>query len=87
MSSYNYILVKFEKLYSSNFSLFAFIAFFGLIPNVALVSMIFSQYVVKVFYETAITPLTYYIVRKLKNAESLDVYDHGVNYNPFKLKE
>lgn len=68
-------------------ALFASIAFFGVIPNTALISMILSLYVIKVIVEVVLTPFTYYIVNKLKKAEGIDTYDHGINYNPFKLKE
>lgn len=36
-------------------------------------------------YEFMMTPLTYKIVNFLKRAESMDVYDRGTNFNPFKI--
>jgi uncharacterized integral membrane protein (TIGR00697 family) len=67
--------------------LFAVIAFAGLIPGAALVSVIISGYLVKVAIEALATPITYFIVNKLKKAEGIDVYDKGISYNPFLLKE
>lgn len=67
--------------------IFAVIAFAGLIPTSALISVILSGYFVKVIIEVAATPITYLIVNKLKRAEGIDVYDKGINYNPFLLKE
>jgi len=37
-----------------------------------------------VIYEAAATPLTYLVVNSLKRAEGIDVYDVGVDFNPFK---
>lgn len=66
--------------------LFVFISFFGLIPLSGLISMVLSIYIIKVVYEVLITPFTYIFVRKLKSIEGIDVYDQGVNYNPFTFK-
>lgn len=67
--------------------IFGVVAFAGLIPNHNLLVLIASGYLVKVLYEVAATPLTYIIVNKLKKAEGIDVYDRGIDYNPFALKE
>ena len=67
--------------------LFCVIAFALAIPNAALFSMILTVYALKVAYEVLATPLTYVIVRKLKEAEGIDVYDRGIDYNPFSLKD
>src|SRR3989338_5993198 len=66
--------------------LFALIGFAGIIPWNNLVLVIISGYVAKVLIEVLFTPITYVIVRKLKRLEGIDVYDYGVNYNPFRLK-
>jgi uncharacterized PurR-regulated membrane protein YhhQ (DUF165 family) len=46
--------------------------------------MMVFQYLFKIAYETAITPLTYWVVGYLKRQEGIDTYDHGVDYNPFQ---
>lgn len=66
--------------------LFTALAFFGTVPATVLMIMIAVQYFGKVIYEAVLTPVTYYIVKKLKQAEGIDVYDRGVSYNPFGLK-
>jgi queuosine precursor transporter len=66
-------------------AIFTTIAFAGTIPTGALVVVAFSGYLFKVCYEILATPLTYIIVNKIKRAEGIDVYDHGVDYNMFKL--
>lgn len=65
--------------------IFGVIGFMGLIPNQALLVLILSGYVVKVLFEILATPLTYFVVNKLKKAEGIDVYDSGINYNPFQI--
>lgn len=67
--------------------LFGVLAFAGTIPTGGLITLILSGYFAKTAYEVVITPLTYIIVNKLKRAEGIDVYDKGISYNPFKLKE
>jgi len=67
--------------------LFGVIAFAGTIPSSGLLTLIISGYLAKVAYEVILTPVTYLVVNKLKQAEGLDVYDKGVNYNPFTIKE
>jgi hypothetical protein len=61
-------------------------SFYGLVPGGVLVQMIVAQYVWKVAYETAATPLTYLIVGWLKRVEQVDTFDWGVRYNPFRLE-
>lgn len=67
--------------------IFVLISFYGILPNSALLVLIISSYVTKVLYEVAATPITYFVVNKLKKAEGLDVYDKGINYSPFVLEE
>jgi hypothetical protein len=67
--------------------IFAVIAFYGTIPLAALITVIWSGYLFKVAYETVVTPVTYLIINRLKKAEGIDVYDRGINYNPFHLSE
>ncbi len=65
--------------------LFIVLAFWGLLPAGVLGQMIIFQYVFKVAYEVAVTPLTYALVGWLKRKEGIDTYDYGVYYNPFQL--
>ncbi len=68
-------------------ALFIFIAFYGLIPQPVLLGMLLAQYLWKVGYEAAATPLTYAVVRAIKRKEGFDTFDYRVNYNPFRLEE
>ncbi len=67
--------------------LFVSIAFFGTVPAAALWTIMISSYILKVGYEVIATPITYWLVARLKRAEGIDVYDRGINYNPFTLAE
>ena len=66
--------------------LFGIIGFAGVIPWNSLALVILSGYVAKVLIEVLLTPVTYLVVKKLKQLENVDTYDYGVNYNPFQLK-
>jgi uncharacterized integral membrane protein (TIGR00697 family) len=65
--------------------LFISIAFGGILPVATLGFMMLAQYLWKVVYEVAATPLTYWLVRWVKEKEGLDTFDYGVSYNPFSL--
>ena len=66
--------------------IFATVAFYGIIPGIALVTAIILGYLFKVIYEVAATPITYRIVKYLKRSEGIDYYDYGTKYNPFKIR-
>ena len=66
--------------------LFVLIAFAGIWENSLLIAVLVSNYIFKTLYEIAATPLTYWISGWLKRKEGEDHYDHGANYNPFRLR-
>jgi len=68
-------------------SIFLLLAFAGTIPLNVIFSMIIIMYIGKVVYEAVLTPVTYFVVRKLKQAEGMDIYDRGISYNLFRLRE
>ncbi|MDB5260657.1 MAG: hypothetical protein JWN37_888 [Candidatus Nomurabacteria bacterium] len=65
---------------------FILIGFWGIIPNSAILTTIISGYLAKVLIEVVLTPVTYFVINKLKKAEGLDVYDKGISYNPFTFE-
>jgi len=65
--------------------LFVSIAFAGALPAELLLSIIISNYLFKCGIEALATPLTYRLVRFLKQVEGEDYYDTDTNFNPFKL--
>ena len=46
-------------------------------------TLVLTNYLFKISVEVVLFPLTFLAVRKLKRVEGLDVYDVGVNFNPF----
>jgi uncharacterized integral membrane protein (TIGR00697 family) len=64
---------------------FVTLAFAGLVPAGALAGIVLAQWLVKVGYEAAATPLTYLVVNWLKARERVDVYDRDTDFNPLHL--
>ncbi|MCR4704063.1 MAG: queuosine precursor transporter [Saccharofermentans sp.] len=64
--------------------IFIMISFWGTMDNFVVLQMILFQYLFKVSYEVIFTPLTYLVVKAIKKAEGIDVYDEGVRYNILK---
>ena len=59
------------------------LAFLGVMPLGAILSIILTQVTVKTLYEVLVLPLTSYIARRLKKTEGIDTYDYHISYNPF----
>ena len=64
--------------------IFITISFWGTMDNSVVLQMILFQYLFKVGYEALFTPVTYLVVRAVKKAEGIDVYDEGIRYNLVK---
>lgn len=66
-----------------------FVAFYGRegysLP--VLLRLIVSGYLIKVIYETLMTPITYAIVNFLKRTEGVDYFDYKTNFSPFASGE
>ena len=67
-------------------AVFITIAFLGVLPSSQMLTAVVTQWLIKVIYEIAATPLTYFIVGRLKRAEGVDVYDRATNFTPFKFE-
>jgi len=61
------------------------IAFLGIWTTERVLTVLVTNYFLKVIWEVLLTPLTYVIVARLKQAEGVDVYDEDTNFNPFSL--
>jgi len=70
----------------ANTILFYVIALYAIIPNNLLVASILSGWFLKVLVETVFTPVTYFVVNKLKKLENEDYYDKETDFNPFTFK-
>jgi uncharacterized integral membrane protein (TIGR00697 family) len=64
---------------------FVVLAFVGAVPVAVLGGMVLGQWVAKVAYEVAATPLTYGVVGWLKSRERVDTFDHDTDFNPIRL--
>jgi queuosine precursor transporter len=62
------------------------IAFYGFWPNDLLITVMLTNYVLKVTWEVVATPLTYKVVGFLKQKEHEDYYDRGTNFTPFSIE-
>ena len=51
-----------------------------------IITVAFTNYVLKCVVEALSTPLTYWVVKWLKRREGLDVYDRNTDFNPFRLR-
>lgn len=52
--------------------------------NELVVTVLFTQWALKVAWEALLTPLTYLVVGALKRREGIDVYDDRTDFTPFK---
>ena len=68
-------------------AVFIAVAFAGVLPPEALLTAILVQWLAKSAYETAATPLTYWVVNTLKRREGVDVYDAQTDFNPLRFQE
>ncbi|HXU88483.1 MAG TPA: queuosine precursor transporter [Methylomirabilota bacterium] len=66
-------------------AVFVTLAFAGTVAPGALLQIVTAQWIVKVLYEAAATPLTYAAVGWLKSREGVDVYDRHTDFNPVHL--
>ena len=67
---------------------FFFLAFYGVLPNGELLTLVLTQAALKTAYEILALPLTSYLVRKVKESEATDVYDDDIgSYHPLRWQE
>jgi len=64
---------------------FLTLAFAGLLPPPALTSAILSQWLLKTAYEALATPLTYFVVNRLKRIEGQDPFDRATDFSPLRV--
>jgi uncharacterized integral membrane protein (TIGR00697 family) len=66
-------------------AVFVTLAFAGTLPGGALAGIVVGQWVAKVLYEAAGTPLVYAVVAWLKARECRDTFDVETDFNPIRL--
>jgi hypothetical protein len=69
-----------------NTVLFYVIALSGILPTNVLIISILSAWAIKVAIEVVLTPVTYWVIAKVKKIEGEDHYDTNTDFNPFSLK-
>jgi uncharacterized integral membrane protein (TIGR00697 family) len=66
--------------------LFYPLAFYGVLDNATLVTVLLTQWVLKVAWEALLTPATYAVVGFLKRREGVEVFDENTDFTPFTAK-
>lgn len=62
------------------------VAFLGVWDNQLVLTVMMSNYIIKVAWEALVTPVTYKVVGFLKRAEQEDYYDRKTNFTPFSIE-
>lgn len=72
---------------SADSGIFIVIAFAGIFPIGVILTMIFTQAMIKTLYEIFILPVTVWVVKWVKRVEGIDTFDSNLSYNFFRVKE
>jgi hypothetical protein len=59
------------------------VAFLGIWTTEAVVTVMITNWALKVVWEAVLTPVTYVVVNRLKKAEGVDLYDIDTDFSPF----
>ncbi len=59
------------------------VAFLGIWTHEQVVTVMITNWLLKVLWEAALTPVTYGVVAWFKQREGVDVYDTGIDFSPF----
>ena len=62
------------------------LAFWGEWSQEQVISVMITNWLLKVGWEVVLTPVTYIVVGWLKRKEGVDIFDEGTNFSPFKTK-
>lgn len=62
------------------------LAFLGEWTNEQVVTVMITNWGLKVLWEVVLTPVTYAVVGFLKRREGVDVYDEGTDFTPFRTR-
>jgi queuosine precursor transporter len=62
------------------------LAFWGVWSNSQVITVMLTNWGLKVAWEVVLTPVTYAVVNWLKRKEGVDVFDEGTDFTPFKTK-
>lgn len=59
------------------------VAFFGVWTGQSILTVMLTNWALKVLWEVVLTPVTYAVVGFLKNREGVDVFDDNLDFSPF----
>lgn len=59
------------------------VAFLGIWSLEAVITVMITNWLLKVAWEALLTPATYWVVARLKKAEGVDLYDTDTDFSPF----
>lgn len=62
------------------------LAFWGVWSNAQVITVMITNWGLKVAWEVLLTPVTYAVVNWLKRKEGVDIFDEGTDFTPFKTK-
>jgi queuosine precursor transporter len=62
------------------------LAFWGVWSNTQVITVMITNWLLKVGWEVVLTPVTYAVVGWLKRKEGVDIFDEGTDFTPFKTK-
>ncbi len=62
------------------------LAFYGHWTTAQVLTVMVTNWMLKVGWEVVLTPVTYVIVNTIKRREGLDVYDAGTDFTPFRTR-
>jgi queuosine precursor transporter len=60
------------------------LAFFGIWETSQVLTVMVTNWLLKVLWEALLTPVTYAVVGGLKRHEGVDLFDEGTDFTPFK---
>ena len=62
------------------------LAFWGVWEDKVVVTVMITNWGLKVLWEVVLTPVTYAVVGWLKRREGVDIFDEGTDFSPFKAQ-
>jgi hypothetical protein len=63
------------------------VAFLGIWTTEAVLTVMVTNWALKVVWEAVLTPVTYVVVNRLKTAEGVDLFDIDTDFSPFSSSE
>lgn len=62
------------------------VAFLGVWTTEQVLTVMVTNWAMKVAWEVILTPFTYWVVGSLKRAEGVDIFDRGTDFTPFRTQ-